>query len=156
MAVISWGKPRIKIGKYQANGNAPSSWTEVPTPVEGSTELSVSKGDKKEAKIEGGEAEAVRYGANTYELLFSVRDAKDRTPFVTDVDGVIEGEYAIVLQPEDPKANGIQIDKCVLSAEVSYSSEEGIVRKYTASVLKPKTGSQVKFKVINIDAPSID
>lgn len=155
MAEISWGKPRIKIGKYQANGSAPNSWTEADTPVEGSTELSTNEGDKVEAKIEGGGAEAIRYGASTSELLFSIRAAKDRAPLVPNKDGIIEGEYALLLQPENPQAPGIQIDKCVLSCQMTYSSTDGIVYKYKASVLKPKTGDMVKFKVINIDTPSI-
>ena len=50
MAVLAWGKPRIFVKKLGVGG----SWIELPTPVEGSTQLSTTKGDKNEAKIEGG------------------------------------------------------------------------------------------------------
>ena len=61
---LSWGKCTIKIGKLQSSGEAPSSWIDIPTPVENSTKLTPTKGAKKEAKIEGGENEAVKYAAN--------------------------------------------------------------------------------------------
>ena len=48
---LSWGKCTIKIGKRQSSGEAPSSWIDIPTPVENSTKLTPTKGAKKEAKI---------------------------------------------------------------------------------------------------------
>lgn len=51
MAVIGWGKPRVFIKDLDAS--APK-WEELPTPVEDSTQLTTTKGDKQEAKIEGG------------------------------------------------------------------------------------------------------
>lgn len=153
---IAWGKPKLALGKRTDDGGVPTKWGVIDYVVEGTTELTVSKGDKKEAKIEGGEVEAVRYGANTYELVFNLRLFPDRTlPFV-DVDGYVEGEWAIVLQPEDPKALGYQFDKCVLSTEDIFSSEDGMSIKVTASILKPATGATVKRKVIaNINTPSL-
>lgn len=154
--MISWGKPRIKIAKLGAGGSTSSlNWTELPTPVENSTKLNATKGDKKEAKIEGGAAEAVRYSANNYELELAIRAAIGRTKPIADLDGFIEGEYALVLQPEDTKAPGLQIDRCAVSVVDSYDSENGIVWTYTFSALKPAKGELVKQKVINIDAPSI-
>lgn len=154
--MISWGKPRIKIAKLGAGGSTTSlSWIELPTPVENSTKLNATKGDKKEAKIEGGAAEAVRYSANSYELELSIRAAIGRTKPIADLDGFIDGQYALVLQPEDPKAPGLQIDRCNVSVLDSYNSENGIVWTYTFSALKPANGELVKQKVINIDAPSL-
>ena len=49
---LSWGKCTIKIGKLQSSGEAPSSWIDIPTPVENSTKLTPTKGAKKEAKVE--------------------------------------------------------------------------------------------------------
>ena len=57
---LSWGKPTIKIGKLGDGSKAPSSWIDIPTPVENSTKLTPTKGTKREAKIEGGENEAVK------------------------------------------------------------------------------------------------
>ena len=67
MAQLSWGKPTIEFGKCGANGAAPTTWTELAyDPVESSTKLTPTKGEKKEAKVEGGENEAVKYARNTY------------------------------------------------------------------------------------------
>lgn len=107
------GKCTIKIGKLQDNGEAPSSWVDVPTPVENSTKLTPTKGQKKEAKIEGGENEAVKYAASTYALEFEIRAEKGRKKPIEDVDGVIADEYSIKLQPEDRTVEGIKIDRCV-------------------------------------------
>ena len=146
---LAWGKCTIKISKLQENGDASSSWIDTPTPVENSTKLTPTKGAKKEAKIEGGENEAVKYAASTYVFEFEIRAGKGRKKPVDDVDGVIAGEYAIKLQPEDETVEGIKIDRCVLSLEDTFDTENGTKWKYTADVLKPKTGNQVKYEVIN-------
>lgn len=152
---LSWGKPHIKIGKYGTDGANPTQWIELPTPIENTTKLTAQKGEKKEAKIEGGENEAVKYAANTYAVELEIRAMKGRTKPVEDVDGIVSGEYALLLQPENPAVEGIQIDRCVISCEDSYDSEGGTKWKYTFDVLKPKTGNQIKHKVINLKTPSI-
>lgn len=146
---LSWGKPTIKIGKLGANGAAPTTLTDIPTPVENSTKLTPTKGTKKEAKIEGGENEAVKYAANTYVFEFEIRAGKGRTKPVEDVDGVIAGEYAVKLQPEDPTVEGIVIDRSTMSMEETFDTENGKKWKYTFDVLKPKAGNQVKHEVVN-------
>lgn len=143
---ISWGKPKIWAAEL-TDGTA-GEWKEIPTPVENTTTLIPTKGNKKEAKIEGGENEAVKYNRNTYVLEFTIRLGKGREKPFEDEDGVIPGEYTIMVQPEDPTADGIRIDKCVVSLEDSYSVEEGIMLKYSADVLKPATGNQIKYEVI--------
>lgn len=156
MAVIGWGKPTIAIGQRGASNAAPSRWSVIDYVKENTTSLNVTKGEKKEARIEGGEAEAVKYGANSYEFSFEVRDAVGRPLPFTAVNGIVSGEWAVVMQPEDATATGLQMDNCVLSVEESFSSEDGLVYKITASVLKPASGDIVKKKVIaNIKAPTL-
>lgn len=76
---------------------------------------------------------------------------KGRRKPVEDTDGVITGEYAVKLQPEDKTVEGIIIDRSVLSLEDTYDTDNGTKWKYTADVLKPKTGNQVKFEVVNFN-----
>ena len=142
---LSWGKP-VKLGD---GGKAPISWIDIPTPVENSTKLTPTKGAKKEAKIEGGENEAVKYAANTYTFEFELRAGKGRAKPVEDIDGIISGEYAVKLQPEDPTVEGIVIDRSVMSMEETFDTENGKKWKYTFDVLKPSTGNQVKHEVVN-------
>ena len=146
---LSWGKPVIKIGKLGDGGKAPTSWIDIPTPVENSTKLTPTKGAKKEDKIEGGENEAVKYAANTYTFEFELRAGKGRAKPVEDIDGIISGEYAVKLQPEDPTDEGIVIDRSVMSMEETFDTENGKKWKYTFDVLKPSTGNQVKHEVVN-------
>lgn len=145
MAQLSWGKPTIEYGKCGANGAAPTTWTKLAyDPVESSTKLTPTKGEKKEAKVEGGENEAVKYARNTYAFEFEVRAAKDRVKPIKDSDGVVEGEYAFRLTPEDAECEGILIERSVVSVEESFDTAEGKKWKYTVDVLKPTEGDQVK------------
>ena len=145
MAQLSWGKPTIEFGKCGANGAAPTTWTKLAyDPVETSTKLTPTKGEKKEAKVEGGENEAVKYARNTYAFEFEIRAAKGRQKPIADSDGVVEGEYAFRLTPEDTTCEGILIERSVVSLEESYDTAEGKKWKYTVDVLKPNEGSQVK------------
>lgn len=150
MAVIGWGRPTIVISKLDNSGE-PTTWSEVPTPAEDSTSLTTTKGDKTEAKLEGGANEDVKYGRNTYALAYQIRVAKGKTmPFVA-VDGVVDGEYAVAVQPEDPSVPGIMIKKSVVSAEDTYSTAEGGGIVYTHDALQPNEGSQVEWGVITIE-----
>lgn len=147
MAVLSWGKPRIFIKNLDAESPA---WKEVPTPAQDSTTLESTKGDKVEAKFEGGENEDVRYNANTYALSYQIRHAKGKTMPFTPVDGLIAGTYALALLPEDPAAPGLMIDKSVVSSEDTYTSADGLSTTYTHDALKPDTGNQVKIGVVTV------
>lgn len=145
---LSWGKCTIWISKLSDAGVA-TTWTKIPTPVEGSTTLSTSKGDKKEAKVEGGLYEGIKYNKNTYSLEFEIRAVKGRDKIAEDVDGVIDGEYKLLLQPEDSAVEGIQIDRGILSMEPSYTTEDGTKWKYTMDALIPSDESNsVKFEVV--------
>lgn len=149
MAVIGWGRPTIVISKLDDKGDT-TTWTEVPTPAEDSTSLTTTKGDKTEAKLEGGANEDVKYGRNTYALAYQIRVAKGKTMPFTALDGVVEGEYAVAVQPEDPSVPGIMIKKSVVSAEDTYSTAEGGAIVYTHDALQPNEGSQVEWGVITI------
>lgn len=153
MAQLSWGKPSIEFGKCGANGAAPTTWTKLAyDPVENSTKLTPTKGEKKEAKVEGGENEAVKYAKNTFVFEFEVRAAKGRTKPIEDSDGVVDGEYAVRLTPEDPTVEGILIDKATVSVEETFDTAEGKKWKYTFDVLKPVEGNQVKSYTASVQS----
>lgn len=147
MAVIGWGKPRIFKKRLDISD---SKWEEVPIPMEDSTTLETTKGDKTEAKLEGGSNEDVKYGANTYALSYTIRVAKGKVMPFEQNDGYVEGEYAVALQPEDPQVPGIMIDKSVVSAEDGFSTTDGGTIVYTHDALKPTNGNQVKWGVIQV------
>lgn len=161
MAILSWGKPGLYIKRLGTTSTSQESeddnidasgttvqtdkWIKLPDPVEDSTQLETTKGNKTEAKVEGGENEAVRYAKNTYALTFNIRAAAGRKKFVADSDGIIDGEYSLVLVPENPEAPGLKIDRGTLSVEDTWTSADGGIWAYTLDALKPENGDQVKW-----------
>lgn len=151
MKALSWGKPRIFIAPI-ADGTE-GEWVEVKTPVENTTKLTTTKGDKKEAKVEGGENECVKYNRNTYALEFEIRVGLENDGTLTqlpfdDVDGVIATTYAIKVQPENPEVQGIYIKNAVVSLEDNWDAENGKINKYTCDVVKAQTGKSIEFVVV--------
>ena len=151
MAVIGWGKPRIFYKPLSEGGK----WKEFDTPAEGSTSLATTKGDKTEAKVEGGANEDVKYNKNTYALTFNLRAAKGRQRPLEDVDGIITENYAIVLQPEDPTVPGFAMEKTTASVEDTFSAADGGAWAYTFDALVPsdtqmEVVKQVQWGVIKV------
>lgn len=146
--ITAWGKPKILI--YDLDAESPK-WQLLPTPVEDSTSLTTSKGDKKEAKIEGGENEDVKYTKNTYALELEIRATKGRKQPMSDDDGVISHNYAVALQPEDPSCPGFCFLKSAPSLEDTFSASDGGSWKYTFDALKSaQDKKQIYWGVITI------
>lgn len=145
--IVNWGKPRIFYKDLDTTG---ADWEEMPTPVEDSTELTTTEGDKLEAKIEGGENEDVRIKKSTYELDFSVRKTKGRSAPISSTDGVVEHNYALMLQPEDPTCVGFSIEKATVSVLDTYTAADGSAWQYKFSALKPESGAQVKWGTVTV------
>ena len=147
MSLLGWGKCRLFAKDIDAQS---ASWFEFPTPVEGSTTLETTKGDKQEAKVEGGENEDVRYSKSTYVLNAGIRAAKGRTKPIKDEDGIVAHNYAVAVQPEDPEAIGIYIPKAKVSVEDTWSTEEGGIWNFAFDALKNEETTQVQMGVINV------
>ena len=161
MATISWGKPQIFIGPTTASivNTASTSgaydWYLLSTPVEDSTNLTGTQGDKTEATIEGGEAEATKYKAATFELTMNVRMALDGTayrylpnPLYESVsnsgvrsDGYTASSVSVVLIPEEPSAPGFYCPDCSVSIMETYTAADGAMWEIT---LAPNASATVK------------
>lgn len=152
MSVLSWGE--CDIFHATSTAGAPSGeWEELPTPKEDTTQLVPTAGTAKEAKEEGGALVDYLAAKVTHELEFTLFVKKDEEPPFEDDDGVIAGEHAFRVEPQDKDAQAIQIDRSILRVEESYSSADGILMKYVARVLKPKTGKSVKKMKPSEDFP---
>lgn len=147
MSVLGWGKCRVFVKDLDTPG---AKWEEFPTPVENSTTLETTKGDKKEAKVEGGENEDVRYSKSTYVLNAGIRAAKGRVKPIKDEDGIVAHNYAVAVQPEDPEAIGIYITKAKPSVEDTWSTEEGGIWNYAFDALKNEDTTQVQMGVVKV------
>ena len=145
---IGWGKCNIIIKDLDKSG---AKWTKLPTPKENTTKLSITKGDKKEATIEGGEYEDVKYSANKYELAYSIRRNSARKKPFADKNGIIEHRYAIFVQPENIKVPGPHMEISVVSLEEAFDTEDGGLLTYTHDALKADSGNMVKWCTIQTD-----
>lgn len=152
--IPSWGMPIIMLAKLvRGTAIANLKYYQMYTPVENSTKLTPSKGSKLEAKIEGGGVEAIKYQRNTYQLEFEMYCGNDdgsnrQLPF-NHTDGVVDGEWVVLVQPENPAVEGARIDRCILSVEDSYDTQNGAKWKVVADILRPAEGNSVKWEVIN-------
>lgn len=136
---LSWGKPTLEVWKLDDSGDPVGTAVKLPTPIEDTTELQSEKGDKMEAKIEGGENEAVKYKRNTYTLVFNIRRAKGRKlnpPFEID-DGLVKGNYKIKLTPEDATTPGFTLNSGVVSINETWTAADGGIWEVTVDATRP-------------------
>lgn len=151
MATLNWGK--MKLETKPSEGGAPKDseqWKKIDTPKNGTTKIETTAGNVTEALEEGGGVVDSRTEQSKYQLEFDLFVKKDVDPPFTDVDGVIQGEHAFRLIPEDPTAKGYLIDRAQVTVQKSYTSSEGGILHYIVKVLKPKTGEFVKSEVISV------
>ena len=143
MGKLNWGKPKIEIGKLGENDAAPESWIVVDNPVKDTTTLETQDGEVQEAEGEGGELVDVKVAANKYTFSFELFVKKGVNLPVADVDGKVEGFYAMRLTPEDETCAGIQFAKSVVTAKDTYTAKDGQHKPYVMRVLNAKTGSTI-------------
>lgn len=143
--VLSWGKCQVSLTPVEGT-NATESAATIKNIVDGSAQLTTTQGDKTEAKIEGGEVEAVRYSRNTYELTFQERLGVGKIqPSIKGDDGVVAGEWTCVLTPEAEGAPAFTFTRSTINVQVSYTSADGAIVTYTVSALKPENGQQITW-----------
>lgn len=151
---LSWGKPKLLI-KNLSDDNA--KWKLLATPVENSTNLSTTQGDKMEAKIEGGENEAVKYKKNTYQLAYNIRKAQGRNQPAPNKDGVVKAEYAVLLQPEDVDTDGFYIERTAMNIQDNFTTNEGAIWNVTHDALSPSTAdtNTVKWGKVTVESGKV-
>lgn len=139
MKKLMWGKALIAIAKKNASGYG--DFKLFPEMVENSTNLATTKGEKKEAKVEGGGVEAVRYGLNAYALTADYRRGTVNGKMVEfpfeELDGTVEGTYALRVQPEDKTVGGITVMEVLISTEDTFTASDGAIKKVTFDFIKP-------------------
>jgi len=142
MAKVSWGKPIVEIAP-STSGAPGTVFTALPEIVENTALLTTTKGEKLEAKGEGGEVIDSKYKANSYMFECEVYVKKGDSKPIEDTDGVIVGDYTVRLTPEDDTQAGWIIAVARVSVEETWSSAIGKKWKYTFDALKPATGKML-------------
>lgn len=143
MAVLSWGECLITHA-ISIDGYPASAWGGVDTPKEDTTKLTTTAGSEQLATREGGSTVDARYGRSNYQLEFDIFVQKGMPRPFSDEDGNIVGEHAFRVSPEGEGCEGIQIDRCKLRCEESYSTAEGKLLHYVAKILRPAQGKSIK------------
>lgn len=143
MSILSWGKCKIE-HTTSTDGAPGTDWKEIDTPKEGTTKITPTAGTETTATEEGGDIVDARNAKTTYQFEFDLFVKKGKEAPFTDDDGIISGEHAFRITPEDETCEGSQIDRCNLRVEESYSTADGKLLHYVARCLKPKTGKTVK------------
>ena len=143
--ILSWGKPRIFV-KALVDGGV---LRELPTAVDGSVNLETTEGDKTEAKVEGGEIEAVRYNKSTYKLSLQIRmKAGSKMPFANK-DGLVNDNYEVTLAPENAEAYGFRMNEAKVSVKTSFTTADGILVDVAFDALKNQAGDpQCEFGTV--------
>lgn len=154
MALLSWGKCKVEY-TTSTDGEPGSTWTEIDTPKENTTKITPTAGEETIAKEEGGDIVDSRNAKTTYVLEFDlfVKKGKDR-PF-SDDDGIISGEFAFRITPEDKTCKGSQIDRCTLRVEESYTTADGTLLHYVARCMRPASGKTVKEYIAAVSANKV-
>ena len=134
MSVTSWGKCSIFIQKV---GTKKNEWDKLDTPKEDSTQITPTKGDTMTQTEEGGCTVDRKTKKSTYEAAYQLFYKKAvAQPFQT-IDGVIEGNYRLAIQPEDPELPGVYMGNTTVGAEEAYTTADGALITYTHSALIP-------------------
>lgn len=134
MSVTSWGKCSIFI---QPVGSAKNEWDKLDTPKEETTQVTPTKGDTMTQTEEGGGTVDRKTKKSTYEAAYQLFIKKGVSqPFKT-IDGVVEGNYRLAIQPEDPELPGVYMGNTTVGAEEAFTTADGALITYTHSALIP-------------------
>lgn len=140
---VGWGRPDIYVKDLDA---ATPEWLKVPTPVENTSKLVPSKGEKLEAKIEGGDNEDVLYKANNYDLSYQIRKTSGKDMPIKHSDGVVDHRYAVVVVPQNRLAPGPYVPQSSVTVEDAFDTKEGGTDLFTHSAVKPSDdGKKVRW-----------
>lgn len=139
--ILSWGACQPYARKYGSDGSKGAEWVKFDVPVEDSTSLDTTEGDKTEATVEGGDNEAVRRSKNKYALSFEERMGAGYKYKFPESDGIVDGEFEFLLVPtENEGAPSLYLPKASATVSDSYTSADGAKIKYTFDALKNDAG----------------
>lgn len=126
-----------------------AKWLRVPTPVQNSTQLNPTQGEKQEAKVEGGDNEDVIYGRNNYSAVMQIRRTSNRDMPIKHIDGTVAHNYAMACIPRGGKEGvpGFYIPNSSVQVQDSFTTTDGGTDLYTFDALAPDDGGDDSKKV---------
>lgn len=150
MAVLAWNYGKFETSESE-NGapKTPAAWKKIDPPKKDTLIVEPKEGETTEEQDETGYIVDSKTTPTTYELRWEMFLKKGVDPPFEDKDGVIAGEHAFRFTPDDPGCKGFIIDRAEVSVTINFSVAGGVLYKYKAKVLKPKTGKAFKLEVIS-------
>ena len=145
--ILMWGACEIEATPITGSGATVSAAVTINAPAEGQTTLTPTQGTKQEARIEGGDVEAVRYQASTYQLVARERvNADQKTEMFGNGEGNVPGEFEVELTPtENATAPKLTIARASVNVQYEYNATDGAFFIYTFDILKPSSGAAISF-----------
>lgn len=147
MSKLSWGEPKVEVGKT-TDGSAASTWKTLPEIKQNTAQLTTEAGETTDALDEGGDIVDSRTAKSryTFECDVFIQKGMDLATDtgIEDTDGVVTDNFSIRLTPEDPTCHGWIMDNTSVSVQESWSSADGSLYHLTFRGLKPKTGKVLK------------
>ena len=151
MATVSWGAPTLEFIKLgtgvdpsQANAWASGSNSYVKIKgdilLEDSSQLNTSDGETKTLKNEFGEDVDRKQMPASYDFETSVIKKKGETVVTTafsPVNGVVSGDWAMRLTPEDWQTTGFAFYKCSITTSKSWNADQGALDVIRVAGLVP-------------------
>ena len=147
MSRLSWGRPRIFVKDLDTQN---ATWKELNVPVQDSTELQPTKGDKMEAPIEGGENEDVKYRASKYVIVYAIRKLQGRSVPIPHTNGIAAKSYAFCLMPEDAGNIGFYVERTTVSVDDNFTCSEGAAWSIQHDAIAAQSGNTIKWGVPSI------
>lgn len=166
MATVSWGAPTLEFIKLNSASAVPpeGEWKEQPGYVkidggvllEDSSQLNTSEGETKSLRNEKGEDVDRKQMPASYSFVTSVIKKKGETVVqsgFSPVNGVVAGDWAMRLVPEDPETAGFIFRKCSISVSKGWSADQGSLDNLTVNGLVPN-GEDAEICKDYIQSPS--
>lgn len=138
MATVSWGAPSLEFIKLEKPTDKPDTadWSTMSKykKIEGSvllqdsTTLNTTEGNTRELYNEFEELVDSKKSPSSYVLTTSVIKKKGESivkEAFSPKNGIVDGNWAMRLTPEDPTTTGILMRKCTITTSKSWSTQQG-------------------------------
>lgn len=164
MASVSWGAPTLELFKLTAgqvidDTTAKGDWSAKPDYIEikgsrlleGSTTLETSAGEEKTLKNAFGLDVDSKVKPSSYTFNTSViRQKTDATDVIESNNGIVSGEWAFRLVPEDEGTLGFVFRKCSISVSKAWSEDNGVLENLTIKGVQPNGSDTEICKILTI------
>lgn len=150
MATVSWGAPTLEFMKLSSTVKVPpaGSWAsqtgyfklEGNVLLEDSSQLNTTEGEVKSLRNEHGEDVDRKQMPASYQFVTSVIKKKGETLVATGlspVNGVVAGDWAMRLIPEDAATTGFIFRKCSIGTSKGWNADQGALDNITVNGLLP-------------------